>query len=130
MRFFATNSNFLIPISLQPDGVDLYCKDIRVKKSKFVAKTQFFWAVIAQLDLCGSVWHCTQISRMDFIFGNKGNTVILPISFLVYSAQIRNHKRKLSIFNKKNKVSFYNFCSGKGWKDTVLPILSFLWSQG
>ena len=63
---FATNSNFLIPISLQSDGVNLYYfklrlsditefivwniylrystmgyKDIGIRKSEFVAKTQF-----------------------------------------------------------------------------------------
>ena len=59
---FATNSDFLIPISLQPDGVNLQyfklssnrihslkyqrsptlnCKDIGIRKSGFVAKTQF-----------------------------------------------------------------------------------------
>ena len=61
---FATNSNFLILISLQPDGVFFHfklsfsdptnfiwlkclrslrlgCKDIDIRKSKFVAKTQF-----------------------------------------------------------------------------------------
>ena len=61
---FATNSNFLITIALPPDGMKLWyfklillelqihslkyirfrtlgCKDIGIRKSEFVAKTQF-----------------------------------------------------------------------------------------
>ena len=54
-RFFATNSNVIIPLSLQPDGVNLWnlklrlfyskkfmvWKDKKIRKSEFVAKTQF-----------------------------------------------------------------------------------------
>ena len=45
---FATNSNFLIPISLQPDGVEcLYCKDKRIWKSEFVTWTPFIFFITA-----------------------------------------------------------------------------------
>ena len=43
---FSKNSNFLIPISLQPDGVNLWYlgyKNTGIRKSEFVAKTQFLW---------------------------------------------------------------------------------------
>ena len=55
-EFFATNSNLLIPISLQPCGVnllifqlklfdlrDLGCKDKGIRKSEFVPKTNYLY---------------------------------------------------------------------------------------
>ena len=65
---FATNSNFQVPISLQSDSVNLWylklrlfnlihnlkylrsaifgSKDIGIRKSEFVAKTQFLWKLL------------------------------------------------------------------------------------
>ena len=83
---FATNSDILIPISLEPNDVDLwYCKDIGIRQFAFVAKTQFlsnskslkpdginFWYFKLRLfDLTKFiVWNIIGIRKLEFVEKN------------------------------------------------------------
>ena len=103
----ATNSNFLIPISLQPDSVVFLfqtyiiwynrihclkylrsttsgCKDIRIRKLEFVTKTQFLYLYIYRMIVISLTFVISSIplhSWVNLYLGLQIRTILVNLFF-------------------------------------------------
>ena len=121
---FDTNSDFLIPISLQPNVVDLrYFKlwillhqiilvwniktsgsiDIGIRTFEFVAKTQFLW------NSSFSGKHCVGMKPAHFVVSSKGINFLKDINNVPVFAQYTGHLQvpeiKKGMFNKSKQTN-------------------------